>query len=86
MSRVTFKEPVSYIPQFLHPTTVDLSGVSSSETSDKETEDELIRHYQPQVKSFEGGVRPKTVLHVSITKQEKSMVAHHLPAASCRRI
>ena len=53
---MTFKEPVSSTPHVrLHPTTGDLSGVSSPETSDKETEDELIRHYQPYVKKFEGG-------------------------------
>ena len=62
----------------LHPSTVDLSGVSSPETSDKETEDELIRHYQPLVKNFEGGARPKTVCPVARTKQEKSTAAHSL--------
>ena len=31
----------------LHPSTVDQSGVSSPETPDRETEDELIRLYQP---------------------------------------
>ena len=47
MPSVTFKEPVSSTLHVrLHPSTVNLSGVSSPETSDKETEDELIRHYQ----------------------------------------
>ena len=48
MPSVTFKEPVSSTPHVrLHPSTVDLSGVSSPKTSDKETEDELIRNYHP---------------------------------------
>ena len=48
MSSVTFKEPVSSTPCVrLHPSTVDPSGFSSPETFDKETENELIRHYQP---------------------------------------
>ena len=48
MPSVTFKELVSSIPHVrLHPSTVDLSGASSPETSDRETEDELMRHYQP---------------------------------------
>ena len=43
---VTFNESVSSsLHVRLHPTTVDLSGVPSPETSDRETEDELIRHY-----------------------------------------
>ena len=48
MPSVTFKEPVSSTPRVrLHPSIVDLSGISSPETSDKETEDELIRNYHP---------------------------------------
>ena len=40
---VTFKETVSSTSHVrLHPTTIDLSGVSSPETSDREMEDELI--------------------------------------------
>ena len=62
MPSVTFKETVSSTPHVgLHPSTVNLPGVSSPETPDKETEDELIRHYNPSVKNFEGGARPKTV-------------------------
>ena len=86
---VTFKEPVSSTPHVrLHPTTVDLSGVSSPETSDREMENELIRHYQPQVKNFEGGARPKTVCPLARTKQEKSMAAHsqQLVAEELRKI
>ena len=76
---VTFKEPVSSTPCVrLHPTTVELSGVSSPETSDRETEDELIRHYQPQVENFEGGVRPKTICPVARAREEKSTAAHSL--------
>ena len=79
ISSVNFKEPVSSTPCVrLHPSTVDLSGVFSPETSDKETEDKLIRHYQPQMKNFEGGARPKTVCPVARTKQEKSTAAHSL--------
>ena len=79
MPSVTFPEPVSSTPCVrLHPSTVDLSGISSPETSDKETEDELIRNYHPQVKNFEGGARPKTVHPVVRTKQEKSTAAHSL--------
>ena len=45
---VTFSEPVSSTPCVrLHSSTVDLSGISSTETSDKETEDELIGNYHP---------------------------------------
>ena len=48
MPSVTFPEPLSSTPHVrLHPSTVDLSMVSSPETSDKETEDELIRNYHP---------------------------------------
>ena len=48
MLSVTFKEPVSSTPHVRpHPSTVDLSVIFSPETSAKETEDELIRHYQP---------------------------------------
>ena len=44
---VTFEEPVSSTPDVrLCPTAVDLSGVFSHETLDKETEDEVFRHYQ----------------------------------------
>ena len=58
-SSVTFKELVSSTPFVrLHPITVNMTGVSSTKTSDKKTEDKLIRHYQPWVKSFEGGARP----------------------------
>ena len=79
MPSVTFKEPVSSTPHvWLHPSTVHLSVVSSSETSDRETEDELIRHFQPQLKNFEGGARPKTFHPVARTKQEKSTAAHSL--------
>ena len=49
---VTFNEPVvkvavlSSIPYVkLHPAAIDFSGVFSPETSDKETEDEVVRHY-----------------------------------------
>ena len=59
VSAETFKEPVPYTPCVrLCPTTVDLSGVSSFETSDKEMEDKLIRYYQQWVKYFDGGARP----------------------------
>ena len=76
---VTFKEPVSSTSHVrLHPSTVDLSGVTSPGTSDKETEGELIRHYQPQVKQFKGRERPKTVHPVVRTKQEKSTADHSL--------
>ena len=76
---MTFPEHVSSTPCVrLHPSTVDLSGVSSTETSDKETEDELIGNYHPRVKNFEGGARPKTVHPVVRTKQEKSKAAHSL--------
>ena len=79
MPSVTFKEPVSSTPHVrLHPSTVYLSGVSSPKTSDKDTEDELIRHYQPWVTNFEGGSRPKTVSPVVRTKQERSTAAHSL--------
>ena len=45
---MTFREPVSSTPCMrLHPSTVDLSGVSSTETSDKETEDELMGNHHP---------------------------------------
>ena len=48
---VTFKEPVSSTPCVrLNPAAVVLLGVSSLETSDKETEDKDFRHYQPQLK------------------------------------
>ena len=48
MPSVTFKEPVSSTLHVrLHPSTIGLSGVSSPETSDRETEDVLIRHYKP---------------------------------------
>ena len=48
MPSVTFPEPVSSTPCVrLHPSTVDLSGVSNTETSDKETEDELMGNYHP---------------------------------------
>ena len=30
-----------------HPASVDLSGVSSPEKSEKETVDEVVRYYQP---------------------------------------
>ena len=44
VSAVTFKEPVSSTSCVkLHPTAVDLSGVSSPETLEKETEDEVFR-------------------------------------------
>ena len=60
VSSVTIKEPVSSTPHMrLHPTTVDLSGVSSTETSAEKTEDELIRHYQPWVKGSKGEARQK---------------------------
>ena len=56
MPSVTFPEPVSSTPCVrLHPPTVDLSGVSSTKTSDKETEDELIGNYHPSVKYFKEG-------------------------------
>ena len=71
---VAFQEPVSSTPCVM----IDLSGVSSTETSDKETEDELIGNYHPRVKNFEGGARPKTVCPVVRTKQEKSKAAHSL--------
>ena len=83
VSSVSFKEPVSSTPHVrLCPTTVDLSGVSSPETSDKEIEDKVFRHYHPWVKSFEGGARPETVHPVSRTKQEKFTVAHILQLAA----
>ena len=48
MPSVAFPEPVSSTPCVrLHPSTVDLSGVSSTTTSDKETEDELMGNYHP---------------------------------------
>ena len=48
MPSVTFPEPVSSTPCVrLYPSTVDLSGVSSTKTSDTETEDELIGNYHP---------------------------------------
>ena len=48
MPSVAFSEPVSSTPCVrLHPSTVNLSGVSSTETSDKETEDELMGNYHP---------------------------------------
>ena len=76
---VAFQEPVSSTPCVrLHPSTVDLLGVSSTETSDKETKDELIGNYHPRVKNFEGAARPKTVHPVVRTKQEKSKAAHSL--------
>ena len=77
MPSVTLPEPVSSTPCVrLHPSTVDLSGVSSTKTSDKETEDELMGNYHPQVKNFEGGARPKTTQPVVRTKQGKSTAAH----------
>ena len=48
----------------IHPPTVDLSGVSSPETSDKEREIEVeitIRCHQPWLKGFEGGAGAKTL-------------------------
>ena len=76
---VTFTEPMSSTPPVrLHPPTVDLSGVSGPKTSDKETEDELLRNYHPQVKNFEGGARPKTVHPLVRNKQGKSTAAHSL--------
>ena len=48
MPSITFPEPVSSTTCVrLHPSPVDLSGISSTETSDKESEDELIRNYHP---------------------------------------
>ena len=93
VSSLTFKEPVvskeavmSSTPHVkLHPAAVDLSGVSNPETSDKEMEGEAelpVRHYQPQLTSFEGGARPKTVHPLSKIKQEKSTVAHSLQLAA----
>ena len=66
----------------LKPVPVNMSGVSSPETSDKKTEDEVVRHYKPQVKSYEGGARPKTLCPLSRIKQGISTLAHSLQLAA----
>ena len=59
----TFKKPVSPTPWVrLHPTAVDLSGDSSPETLNKDTEDKVFRHNQPWVKSYKGGGNAKNYL------------------------
>ena len=79
---VTFKEAVSSTPCVrLNPAAVNLLGVSSPETSDKETEDKDFRHYQPQVKVMKEGQGQKlfTLYH---EQEEKSTVAHSLQLAT----
>ena len=75
----------------IHHSTVDLSGVSSPETSHKETESKKEtpgRHAQLQLKGSEGGARPKTVPTLMRTRQETPTVAHslHLAAEEFRKI
>ena len=69
----------------LHPLAVDLTGVSSPETSEKDIKSKVempVGHYQPQLKGFEVRARPKTVLPLSKFRQEKSTVAHNLQLAA----
>ena len=82
MPSVTFKEPVSSTPCVrLNPAAVNLLGVSSPETSDKETEYKDFGHYQPQVKVMKEGQSQK-LFTLYQEQEEKFTVAHSLQLAA----